>query len=501
MSRILFAMPAPGYLRIYGSTVCALAGRGHEVVLAYDKLKGTPGERPLPDAAPAGMRVADPIPAHGGRWKGLQIELGCSTDYVRFLAHGSSRYLRQRMDRYLPPRFAWLRRVGSWPSWLVALWVRLSIWIEALLPVDEELVGYLRRLGPDSIVLTPLVLRGPGGVQQTQLVKAARRLRIPIALGVASWDHLSSKGLVRVQPDRVLLWNDVQRDEAMRMHRVPATRIDVTGAQLFDVWFGRRPSLTREAFLQRVGLPPNRPVVVYVGSSRGIARPDLEVVFVRQWLDAIRGSADPALRSAAVLVRPHYSNMEAWAAVDWPDARGAATATDPSAGVTVIYPRERPSLPMTELDASDYFHSLYFADAVVGINTSAMIEAAIVGRQVLTVRTPAFADTQSDAMHFRYLVPEGGGFVEAAATFDEHAAHLGRALADPSHNTAARETFVRRFVRPHGVDHSALDHLVAAVEAIAAPASAATASAGAWPPAAPGLTGASSRAPSRTTDV
>jgi hypothetical protein len=460
-------MQFPGYLRLYGGAVCALAERGHQVVLAYDKRKGTPGEQPLPAGAPASVRVADPVPAHGGRWKELRIELGCATDYVRFLAPGASAYLRQRMDRYLPSRFAWLRRVGSWPAWCVALWVRLSISIEALLPADEGLVDYLRRLAPDSIVVTPLVLRGPGGVQQTQFVKAARHLRIPIALGVGSWDHLSSKGLIRVPVDRVLLWNDVQRQEATTWHRVPSERVVTTGAQPFDTWFGRQPSLTREAFLQRVGLPAHRPLVLYVGSSRGIARPDLEIAFVRAWLDAIRHAPDQALRSASVLIRPHYSNMDAWANVDWSDTGGTAGVASDGAGVTVIYPRQRPSLPMTELDASDYFHSLAFADAVVGINTSAMIEAAIVGRQVLTVCTPAFADTQSETMHFRHLVPAGGGFVETSSTFLEHASHLARALADPTHNAGPRAAFVQRFVRPRGLDRPALDHLVAAVESLA----------------------------------
>jgi hypothetical protein len=122
---------------------------------------------------------------------------------------------------------------------------------------------------------------------------------------------------------------------------------------------------------------------------------------------------------------------------------------------------------MTDLDASDYFHSLYFADAIVGINTSAMVEAAIVGRPVLTVRTPAFADTQSESMHFRYLLPAGGGCVQAAATFDEHLAQLGQTLADPGRDAAQREQFVRRFVRPNGIERPALDHLVAAVERLA----------------------------------
>ena len=336
---------------------------------------------------------------------------------------------------------------------------------ESWLPADEGLVAYLHAIGPDAMVVTPLVLRGPSGAQQTQLVKAARRLRIPVALGVGSWDHLSSKGLIRVQPDCVLLWNDVQRDEAVHMHGVPPARIVVTGAQPFDTWFGRQPSLTRAEFLCRVGLPDRRPVLVYVGSSRGIARPDLEVAFVREWLDAIRGAADPALRGASVLIRPHYSNMETWATVNWPDVDRAPS--DPGVGATVIYPRQRPSLPMTDLDASDYFHSLFFAEAIVGINTSAMVEAAIVGRPVLTVRTPAFGDTQSETMHFRYLLPAGGGCVQASATFEEHLAQLRQTLADPDRDAAQRAQFVRRFVRPNGIERSALDHLVAAVEQFA----------------------------------
>src|SRR4030095_1382197 len=140
------------------------------------------------------------------------------------------------------------------------------------IPVDAALVEYLRGLDPDVIVVTPLVARGPSGVQQTQVVKAARRAGIPVALAVGSWDHLSSKGLIRVAPDLVILWNETQKDEATRMHGVPADRVLVTGAQAFDSWFGRAPSLSRDAFLSRVQLPTGRPMLLYVGSSRGIAK-------------------------------------------------------------------------------------------------------------------------------------------------------------------------------------------------------------------------------------
>lgn len=458
MSRYLFVMPEPGHLRMYATTVRALAARGHEVRIAYDNPdKGARAADPL-EGAPSTLSIAGPVPPHGGPWRQTLIELGCTADYIRFLSRrDGTPYLRGRMDKYLPPRAAGLRRAGTWPTSIVRFLARLSTLAERAVPVDRALTRFLDDEAPDAIVITPLVLRGPGGVQQTQLVKAARIRGIPIALAVGSWDHLSSKGFIRIDPDMVLVWNDVQKREAMEMHGVPASRIVTTGAQVFDLWFGRQPTLEREAFVARVGLPPGQPFVLYAGSSRGIANPTLEIAFVRQWLQAVRRASDPAIRSAAVLVRPHLSNVAAWADVNLSNF-----------GAVSIWPRQRPTLPMNELETSDYFHSLYYAAAVVGINTSAMIEATIVGRPVLTVEAPEFADTQAGTTHFRYLIPSGGGSVETAPDFETHLDQLARAVASPEAARATRERFVRAFVRPHGLDRPALDLVVEALERLPA---------------------------------
>lgn len=439
---------------MYATTVRALASRGHEVRLAYDNPdKGSRDSGALV-GAPSTLSTVGAVPGHGGPWRDALIELGCTIDYVRFLSkRDGSPYLRGRMDRYLPGRAASLRRAGTWPTWLVRVLARISGLVERAVPVDPALMRFLDAQSPDAMVITPLVLRGPGGVQQTELLKAARVKGIPVALAVGSWDHLSSKGFIRMEPDMVLVWNDVQRKEAVEMHGVPASRLVVTGAQAFDLWFGRRPSLDRDAFLARVGLPTDRPIILYAGSSRGIANPTLEIAFVRQWLDAIRRSADPVICTAAVLVRPHLSNVAAWAGADL-SAFGAVS----------IWPRQRPMLPMNDLETADYFHSLYHSAAVVGINTSAMIEASIIGRPVLTVQVPEFADTQAGTTHFRYLVPSGGGCVESAGTVDEHVSQLSRAVASPDANRGARERFVLNFVRPWGLETPALDAVVEALE-------------------------------------
>jgi hypothetical protein len=459
-SRILFVMSYPAYLRHYGDAVRLLAERGHEVLLAYDKPHKARPEKHVPAGSSERVRSLGAVPAHDGRLRSVRIELGCAVDYIRYLSPqlAGVPYLRRRMEKYLPPRFAALARVRQWPDVAVRGAYRVSRWFEGATPAAPALLAYLRDINPAALVITPLVLRGPSGVQQTQLVKAAQQLGIPAGLAVGSWDHLTSKGLARVTPDRVFVWNEIQRREAESLHHIPRERIVVTGAQSFDSWFSARPSLSRAAFAARVGLPADRRMVLFVGSSRGIADPRLEVAFVRRWIAALRSSDDQQVRDLAVLVRPHPFNLDLWSEADLSDLGPAA-----------VWPRVRPSFPMNELDEADYFHSLYYSSAVLGINTSAMIEASIVGRQVYTIRAGEFG--QDTTVHFHYLLPEGGGCVVSAASIEEHVRQLGRGLADPDFGRAERARFISTFVRPHGLDRQAAPLLANAIEMLLTPQS------------------------------
>ena len=106
---------------------------------------------------------------------------------------------------------------------------------------------------------------------------------------------------------------------------------------------------------------------------------------------------------------------------------------------------------------------LYASDAVVALNTSAELEAGIVGRPVLTLAAGEDAPGQGGSLHFRYLLAEEGGFVEHAETLDEHFGQLQRALAeDPL--AEQRAAFVESFLRPAG---PAAEALASAVEDLA----------------------------------
>jgi hypothetical protein len=438
---------------MYGSTLQLLADRGHDVLLSYDRRDK--GREPSASVVEGHERIelAPPIPRARRRFERQVGDLRMTADYLRYLdvQFAEAPYLRQRLDHNLNGSLKRLTR-ARYGHPLARPAFRAALAAERLVPSDRGVERAIAAHSPDLVFVSPLLGRSDRNRRQTDTVKAARRLGIPVGAGIASWDHLTTKGVVKAVPDRLYVWNEIQRDEAWRLHRVPRARVVVTGAQLFDGWFDRVPARSREELLASLGLDPAAGAVLYVGSSPNIAPVEVEIAFVRRWLEALR--AEPALTGLVVLVRPHPYSVGEWAGVDL--GRG-----------TEVVPRVAPALPMTPEDDALYYDSINAASAVIGINTSAMVETLIQHRPVLTIRTPEFHDTQEGTLHFRHLAGAGGGALQTAGSLDEHVAQLRAVLDDPDGRRAQIDEFLRVFVRPRGLDRSSTQILVEELEALA----------------------------------
>jgi hypothetical protein len=434
------------YFRNFDSVLRELASRGHAIHLAVEQetedgralVEGLMAAHPAITVGVAPERAQD-------EWAWIDSRLRHGLEYLRYQHRlfDDTPKLRDRSRERTPGLFVVLAdAIGRYARWTRRPVEAVLRWLERSTPDDPALQAYLNEHQPDVVLITPLIALGSS---QIDYLRAARALRIPTALCVWSWDHLSSKALIRELPDRVFVWNDTQKREARKLHRVPAKRIVVTGAQCFDKWFDRQPSRDRQTFCRQIGLPADRPMLLYVCSApfRG-SQP--EAPFVLDWIRRVRTHASSRLRDTPILVRPHPSRRPEWEAVDLaPFADVAVWDGDP------VSPDAR----------ADYFDSLFHSAAVVGLNTSAFIEAAILGRPVFTILLHEWHESQMGTVHFRYLFEAGGGLLTSATNYDEHLAQLDRAMANPS--TEIRP-FVRAFVRPRGLDVSATPVFVEHVE-------------------------------------
>ena len=70
------------------------------------------------------------------------------------------------------------------------------------------------------------------------------------------------------------------------------------------------------------------------------------------------------------------------------------------------------SQPVDDASKSDYFESLFYSQGIVGLNTSAFLEGAVVGRPVHTILLPEYHENQEGTLHFHYLFQVGGGILQ-----------------------------------------------------------------------------------------
>jgi hypothetical protein len=456
--KILFIMRHSGFIRNFESTLRRLCERGHRVHVGFIITK----ERHwMADSADLAQQLSaqyatfssGTVPVREDGWGLLGATLRASSDYLRYLTpeYRTAPKLRERAAEDALPSVVSLTQRGPFRTRpgraLVNAWCRF---LERCIPVSDEIDRLLAEHRPDLLLLSPLI---EPGTPQMEFVRAARGRGIRTVLCVGSWDNLTNKGVIHGPMDLVTVWNEEMKREAVEFHGVPPERVAVTGAQLFDHWFDWTPCSSRQAFCHRVGLASDEPYLLYLCSSRFIA-PN-ECVFIRHWVQQLRQSSSPVLRRAGVLVRPHPQNEEQWRRFDGSDLVNFA-----------VYPPEG-AIPIDAKSKADYFDSIYHSAAVVGVNTTAEIESAIVGRQVFSILAPEFRDTQEGTLHFHHLVRVGGGLVHVAKDFPDHFAQLDAALCDGGPDDGRCRRFVEAFVRPYGMDVPATPKLVEAIEAAA----------------------------------
>jgi hypothetical protein len=166
--------------------------------------------------------------------------------------------------------------------------------------------------------------------------------------------------------------------------------------------------------------------------------------------------AHPDCRPVQILLRPHPLNADIW--------------KEFSADNITVYPRGG-EWPDSSESKQDYFNTLFYSEAVMGVNTSAFLEAAIVDKPCVTALTAHYRHTQTGRGHFAHLL--NGEFLDIAHSLPEAASRIAAVLRGEDARADHRRRFVRDFIRPRGLHRCASEIFARAVEMVAQSMSAA----------------------------
>jgi hypothetical protein len=349
----------------------------------------------------------------------------------------SERYLTSRHPQYLTLR-ALNRLVGRW-AWLRDAWLRL----ESLLISGRELEPLLRDLRP------ALLVTGTPGTEYLDalLLRCARRLGIANLCVVLSWDNLTSKGYMAARPDRLVVWNERMREEAVELHDYRPGDVEVAGVAHFDIYQRPDALLSRADVCRRLGIDPARPIVLFGTVSPFLFPQNHEIAELLG-----RAAADGRLANhAQVVVRLH------------PQAAGKGQYGD----VRERYEALRRSLPqdvaldVPQVETSGLQWSLppdemvwlasllHESGVVVNVASTLAIDAALSRRPIIGVAFdgrqrlpyPRSIRRAYDYTHYRPIMETGGAPI--AESEEELITMINRYLADPTLDTEGRERMAR----------------------------------------------------------
>lgn len=207
------------------------------------------------------------------------------------LEHGPQRAaLDPKRDRYRganPVRYAiarLLNRIGLSRRFGRRVWTS----IESRLFPGAEFDDLLGQESPD-LVLTA----SPGfDLRDAHLLRAARRAGVATAAFVLSWDNLTTRGEMGAVPDRLLVWNEIMREELRAVHSF-AGDIHIVGAPHFAHYFSGGPDAAearrRLASVQPAFRKEHRLVVWATINERFF--PD-QARWIQRYIDEVHGERE-----------------------------------------------------------------------------------------------------------------------------------------------------------------------------------------------------------------
>jgi hypothetical protein len=168
------------------------------------------------------------------------------TDSVRIRrqeveAGGTMRFvgLKHRIARLFAPAMVNPRTRYAWSDWLVSH------------PVAQALF--------DRYQPSLLVTSSPGLMfAEVPLLRTAVQRAVRTIAADPSWDNFTNKLLPVRRVDRLIVWNELMKAQAISLHGYRDEEISVVGTPQWDLYFREGTTRSREAFFARIGADPSR---------------------------------------------------------------------------------------------------------------------------------------------------------------------------------------------------------------------------------------------------
>lgn len=236
---------------------------------------------------------------------------------------------------------------------------------------DQNIKKIIKSVNPDLMIT---ILSG-NTTLEIEAIKSAKLNKIPIVGLQFSWDSLSNRGLMPLQPDYMGVWGYQCRVFAERVQKMPLERIFHIGAFFGDM-LKTEPNESDAAIRKRLGIPADKQILFFAGNIWAYN----EVRNLKLLDSAIEANK---LENCCVLYRPHPFQHKPKDDINFHEQAFKHIYVDPILkGQYATSQQERKRLPFKENLKVDYIHIkelLTVSSITIAPLSTMMIQSAFCG--------------------------------------------------------------------------------------------------------------------------
>jgi hypothetical protein len=286
-----------------------------------------------------------------------------------------------------------------------------------------------------------VVVSSPGLIfAEIPLLRTAVRRGVRSVAIDASWDNFTNKLIPTRRVDRLIVWNQVMKDQAVSIHGYRPDDVLVSGPPQWDRYFAGTGGIGRDTFFRQIGADPARKLITLTTTPRPLYPHHDHVL--RVLVRAMQSNAWPY--PSQILVRLHpRDDIGAYA-----EFKNVEHVIIEKPFRSTVKAGDGLDIDITAENQQHLADTLRHSDVVINVASTIAIEAAIFDTPVVNVSFDGEAPSdwvRSARRYYRfthYVNITRHDAVRVAETPEQMVEQVGRYLLDPSLDGAGRRRVV-----------------------------------------------------------
>lgn len=149
---------------------------------------------------------------------------------------------------------------------------QITRFLDYYLIKDYNFINIFEKYKPDLVFLAHLF-----SDKEISILRQAKKRNVSTIGLINSWDKLTSRGIIRILPDKLIVHNEIIKKEAMKYADMKENDIEIVGIPHFDIYKKIKP-LEKNEFFDEMKVDKHKKIILFCPTGQFYSNIDSELL-------------------------------------------------------------------------------------------------------------------------------------------------------------------------------------------------------------------------------